>query len=536
MQADFKKSSVAFWGGLFLFLCAIVFYYFSVLNIDYWQSPLLNLRPGPDATEYFAQARAMQKGGPPSIRIGYERLPSTFPPGYPALMLPWLKILPEKDCVLAPFRTNQTIGLLFLSVVFVFYLYLSMPLAGGIAALLLATLPGFFTFCRSSFSDTSAWFFYALAFMFAYLGLKEERRGKIYLSAFILGLSMNLRLQSVFFAPLLIAMPLMPIKKDFWRWFLHCAAAGLVFLLAASPYLILNMAEFGSPLKSGANFWYPPRQLFSIANVFQANAALFCTEFMMRPHVFRAANIFGTGTVFVAAFVVLICIGFSFLRFNRNLICFLVTDLIFLAATVCYFYPDGRYYLQLLIVLIPVAVLPVVWAIKNLSSRKRIAAALGILVLFVASCLGYPSRSGSNGNYTNRSQAWDALNYNKWQRRSFWYDAQKQFAKIYGREPGVILSDIDPVYLNSLLPEHFAAAPIDKKQLRQWSSVWHYGQPEAAALVKQALARSVPVYALFISRKDAMAEAGRLPKVEGYKWSETHASDHDVVLNLVPAQ
>ena len=46
--------------------------------------------------------------------------------------------------------------------------------------------------------------------MFAYLGLKQERRWKIYLSAIFLGLSMNVRVQSFFFAPLLLAMALFP--------------------------------------------------------------------------------------------------------------------------------------------------------------------------------------------------------------------------------------------------------------------------------------------------------------------------------------
>src|SRR4030095_14660713 len=108
---------------------------------DYSRTELLNLRPRPDATEYFAQAEAMLHGECPSIQIGYEKLPSRYPLGYPVLMLPWLKILPAEKAILAPFRTNQTIGLLFLLIVFGFYAYLAMPLTGGFAALLLATLP-----------------------------------------------------------------------------------------------------------------------------------------------------------------------------------------------------------------------------------------------------------------------------------------------------------------------------------------------------------------------------------------------------------
>src|SRR6266403_3270336 len=107
-------ATVPFVVGASLFLCALIFYYFAVLRVDYTKTTLLDLGPHPDATEYFAQARALQRNGWPSIQIGYDKLPSRFPFGYPVLMLPWLKMLPEADSILAPFRTNQTLGFLFL--------------------------------------------------------------------------------------------------------------------------------------------------------------------------------------------------------------------------------------------------------------------------------------------------------------------------------------------------------------------------------------------------------------------------------------
>jgi hypothetical protein len=249
-----KFANAQFLVGIFLLLCALTFYYFAVLRIDYSKTTLLDLGPHPDATEYFAQAQALRRDGWPSIRIGYEKLPSRYPFGYPVLMLPWLKILPEADAVLAPFRTNQTFGLLLLLEVFAFYAYLAMPLTGGFAAFLLATLPGFFTFCRSSLSEISASVLIVSAFMFGYLGVKEERRWKIYLSAVLLGLSINIRIQSVFFAPLLMAMALLPVKGMRTQWFLHCAAVPAAFLLAASPLLVLNTIQFHSPLKTGYDF------------------------------------------------------------------------------------------------------------------------------------------------------------------------------------------------------------------------------------------------------------------------------------------
>ena len=309
--------------GALLFICALVFYYFSVLTIDYRDTNLLDLGPS-DPTHYFAQAKALLGHGLPSVQIGYDKMPSLWPAGYPALMLPWLKILPETDSILAPFRTNQTIGLLLLVGVFGFYLYLAMPLTGGFAALLLATLPGFFTFCRSPLSDISASAFAVLAFMFAYLGLKEERRWKIYLSGVFLGLSVNIRLQSIFFVPLLFAMALFPVKGARVRWLLHCLALPIVFVLAVSPLLVLNTIQFHSPLKTGYDYYLSPAlakvAMFSWRYI-PDNAALLWQELALRPQKFTAMNQFGTGTCFVAAFILLACVGVFFIRLNRFVFC-----------------------------------------------------------------------------------------------------------------------------------------------------------------------------------------------------------------------
>ena len=43
---------------------------------------LLDLGTRPDATEYFAQAKALCRDRRPSIQIGYEKLPSRGPFGY----------------------------------------------------------------------------------------------------------------------------------------------------------------------------------------------------------------------------------------------------------------------------------------------------------------------------------------------------------------------------------------------------------------------------------------------------------------------
>src|SRR5947208_2612712 len=487
--------------GALLFICALVFYYFSVLRIDYRNTNLLDLGTS-DPTHYFAQAKALLRYGWPSIQIGYDRMPSLWPAGYPALMLPWLKILPEADSILAPFRTNQTIGLLPLFSVFGFYLYLAMPLTGGFAALLLATLPGFFTFCRSPLSDISASAFVALAFMFAYLGLKEERRWKIYLSAVFLGLSVNIRLQSIFFVPLLLAMTLFPVKGARVRWLLHCLALPIVFALAASPLLVLNTIQFHSPLQTGYGYYLNP-VLTKVApfswRYIPDNAAMLWRELALRPQKYTHVNQFATGTCFVAAFIFLACVGGFFIRLNRFVICAFSAGLSFFALIICFPVHHLGYYLPILMLLVALAALPVTWAVENLVLPKRTIASLAIFVLFAATVLGYPSRSVDPRLKAFRFQSWEALHFSPRPGQSAEFIAQRHFIDSVGQAGGLVFSDISPVYLNALFPPGFVAAPLDGKRYTQWRHVVHYDDAQAVALAKLNLHRSVPVYALFVS-------------------------------------
>jgi hypothetical protein len=512
-----------YFAGTLLLFCALTFYYFAVLRIDYSKTMLLDLGPRPDATEYFAQAKALYRDCRPSIQIGYEKLPSRGPFGYPALMLPWLKVLSDADAVLAPFRTNQTAGFLLLMAVFAFYAYLAMPMTGGFAVLLLATLPGFFTFCRSSMSEVSASLLSVLAFMFAYLGVKEERRWKIYLSAILLGLSLNVRIQSLLFAPLLLAMALVPMRGVRWRWLLHCAVLLVVFILAASPLLVLNTIQFHSPFKTGYDFWAPyfkeHHLLFSLRYI-PNNAINLWKELTVQPLGFHTANIFGTGTSFVPTFLLLVCIGLFFIRIDRFVICAFLAGLTFLTGVLSHNdkLVDVRYYLPLLILLVAVAVLPVTWAAQNILAGRRVVTAAAVFVLFGAACLGYPSRSGYNTREIDRLQAWDALHFDSPPRQSTGFIAQGRFLEDFGHQPAIVLSDIDPVYLNALFPSWIVAAPLDEQHRYKYSRIWRYGAVEALALVKRGLNESNTVYALFVSKREMEDKMVRLPHVDGYEW------------------
>jgi len=523
--------------GTFLLVCAITFYYFTVLKTNYRDSSLLDFGQA-DATEYFAQAEAILKDGYPYLQIGYDKVPSVYPLGYPVLMLPWLRILPQSDSILAPYRTNQTIGLLLILAVFGFYAYLAMPFAGGVAALMVATLPAFFTFCRSPFSEISATTVVVLAFMFAYLGLTEERRWKIYLSAVFLGLSLNIRLQLLFFAPLLLTMAVFPANENRLRWFLHCIGVAFAFVIAASPMLVLNTIQFHSPFKTGYDYWFPSlvetHRLFSLGYV-PTNIARLWKEFALCPlPCCFVAQYFGTGTCFVPAFVVLICAGSFFIQINRFVICAFSAGLSSVATTLIFMFSDVRYYLPLLVLLVAVAVLPVTWAAKNLVSGKRLIGAFAVFVLFAMACLGYPSRSGEIVGI-NRSQAWDALHFNPSNRRSRDFVAQKRFVELVSNQPGIVFSDIHPSYLHVLLPAGFVTAPLDGKGYVGFSKIFHYDRPQATELLKRGIEHTIPIYALFVSRDEMNEKVSRLPELHGYKWviGENSAPD-SVVLRLVP--
>src|SRR5262245_4688547 len=207
--------------GIFCFVLALLFYYGAVLRINPKRTDFLDLNPYPDAVEYFAQANSILEEGSPTIQIGYDKLPSRYPPGYSILMIPWLRFLPHNG-ILAPFRTNETTGLLLLAGSFILYAGIGRILAGGVASLLLATQPAFISCSRSSISDLSGGAVIVLAFALVYLGLAWRRRLLIYCAAIVLGLSLCIRPQLLFMAPLLIAMALFPANVSLTKWFMHC--------------------------------------------------------------------------------------------------------------------------------------------------------------------------------------------------------------------------------------------------------------------------------------------------------------------------
>jgi len=517
--------------GVVLLILSLLFYYGTVLRVQFSRTDFLDLGPYPDAVEYFAQADSMLKQELPAIQIGYDKLPSRYPPGYPLLMLPWLKLLQDNK-ILAPFRTNETIGFLLLVGGFMFYVGIGKPLAGGLATLLLATQPAFVTFSRSSMSDLTAGAVTVLAFALVYLGLAWRRRWLIYCAALVLGLSLCIRPQLVFMAPLLIAMALFPANVSWTRWFMHCCLVLIVFAVATSPYFVLNTLELGHPLKTGYEFWIPSladkQAAFSFHNV-PPQVAFIWSEITASWDQFRVANLFGTGTYVVPAFFFLSAFGLAFVRVRPFEISAFVGGTVYIMTTLAFSYVEGRFYVPVFFLLVALAVLPAEWAVNQAFSGRVSVLSAGVLAVFLISCIGYPSQSGFKPE-DGRSQAWDALHYANGNGKSPRYEAQKEFIRVYRDAPGVILSDIDPPYLNALLPKPFVAAPIDGRHNYCYSRRWHYGKAEAAELVANALDRGTPVYGLLVHSKQIDQDIPRLPLVQGYTWKRSNGTDTAAVI------
>jgi hypothetical protein len=519
--------------GVLCFTLSLFLYYSTVLRVHFHQTGLLDLGPFPDAVEYFAQANSILKNSAPTIQIGYDRLPSRYPPGYPLLMIPWLTFLPHSG-ILAPFRTNQTIGLLLLLGSFVFYFSIGRPMAGGLAALLLATQPAFITMSRSSISDLSGAAAAVLAFALVYIGLQRRRRWPIYSAAVVLGLSLCIRPQLLFFAPVLVAMALFPGPRSWSRWLMHCSLTVTAFAIASLPYLLFNTSEFGHPLRTGYDFWVPAwtesGRLFSVHNV-RLQLSMIWSEVTASWHDFRVANLFGTGTYIVPPFILLALLGVAFVRVDRFTVSACVGGISYFVATLLYAFVDGRFYLPLFFLLVALAILPAEWALSRALNFRFSFSVIATLVILLLTCLGYPSQSGFKPK-RNRSQAWDALQYANSKSESPRYEAQKEFSHGFRHAPGIVFSDIDPPYLNVLLPKPFVAAPIDDKHNYPYSRLWRYGKAEAIRLAQAGLDHEIPVYALLLPSKHIDQDVQRLPVIQGFSWKRSERSEKAVIMTL----
>ena len=247
--------------------------------------------------------------------------------------------------------------------------------------------------------------------------LANERRWKIYVSAACLGLSLNIRIQSLFFAPLLLVMCFFPVKglRSALANSLHCSLRricvggqpGATAKHDSVSFTPENRLQFLDPILTPSKKATP--SVFSSLCSIKRGAVV--ERIQLTAHWLFHCKHFWYGDIFCACLFLLTCVGLLFVRKSAFALCALLSVLSFLASTLAFVFSDLRFYLPVFVLSIAVAVLPMNWAANNLLVGRRAIAVIPILILFTASCLGYPSRSGYNTPEIDRSQAWDALHF-----------------------------------------------------------------------------------------------------------------------------
>ena len=137
-------------------------------------------------------------------------------------------------------------------------------------------------------------------------------------------------------------------------------------------------------------------------------------------------------------------LGLPFIRMRRFEISAFIAGTVYFVSTVTYTYVEGRFYIPIFFLLVTLAVLPAEWAVGQALKGRVSVLGVGVLAVFMLSCIGYPSQSGFKPE-GGRSQAWDALHYANGSGKSPRYKARQEFPGVCSEDaPGVVLSDIDP--------------------------------------------------------------------------------------------
>lgn len=324
MKNNYQRAAYI---SVFFGLLAFGFYGVAVLSIDFFSTRFLNLGPYPDGIEYFSAALNILHDNSYTIQVGTEHYPPRYPFGYSLFMLPALMLLPPAQAILAPFLTNQIVGLFMLCGFFVYYFSQRRFLAAGLSVLLIASCPSFISFARSPLSEISSVALIVLAHSFVVSGIKREKVLPFIIGAFIFGLAILVRTQFIFFGPLLLS-PFL-LKKKGWSYkLLLTFGSGLVYLLAALPLFLYNWKVFGHPLQTGYHFWVPGslHNAFSPENI-SGHFDSIWKAFTMQEEAFRVANLFGPGVYFTVFFIILFSVSF-FIFFLKREQCYLTLFLL----------------------------------------------------------------------------------------------------------------------------------------------------------------------------------------------------------------
>jgi hypothetical protein len=534
------KNKKQFVGIIFLML-ALLFSYLTVYSIDIKSTWLANLGPEPDAIEYFAAAHSLYNDLNFSIKIGNDQLPSRFPIGFPILIAPLFSFYSPDNYIYAPFMAVKIFSIILLLLFFLIFYTKGLPVMAGVSTLLLATFPAFITYSRSPLSEVPSTLFIFLVFIFCFFGLQANKPFYIYAAAALLGLSLNLRLHNLFFAPILASVLLIRVD-DLWnirKAIINSLICLTIFILSSIPFFFVNYLTFGNIFFTGYDFWVPITKTgpqFSYKFILP-NINLLLDQICMSWSNFSVADIFGTGTYFTSPFVILCALSLIRIRINRFVFTASLSLLSVFIANILFFSLDIRLFFSVFILLIPLAAWSVAESIDNVIEMRRFKLAnLVTIIIFGLAVFGFPSRSEFPKNQL-ATQIPLFINWSKLGSSALNYEAVTFLKKNVPFKPSLVLSNINPVYLSTLLDPMFISAPVDNIHAYSHSKLWLYGKSDSFRIIDKAIKEGLSIYALF-SKDDKMdAFLKRLPNVEGYYWKTFSVAGPEIayLLELISA-
>lgn len=245
-----------------------------LINLDI----LRDLDPHPDSPEYAFAARLMFEEGYFGLRVNGEFVPSTYGWGFATLIVPFYA-LAGVDYARAVY---VVVACSALGIVLVFGIARALfgPWAGLVAAACVATSGIDILLSSYVLSEVPGSLMIVAALAAAVAGgmraaAGRPRAGVLFaLSGAIMGYAFWIRLPNLLFVPLLaLLVAFMARRPDaprdirpMARGFVLFAAGWLVMMV---PVLVYNTAQFGSPLRTGYNFWIDTRygNISSVVNV-----------------------------------------------------------------------------------------------------------------------------------------------------------------------------------------------------------------------------------------------------------------------------
>lgn len=512
-------------GAPLALLLAAVFHLFSIFLAPLGATAGTAAAPWTDGAEYLDAAVSLTREGRFAIHLAGESHPPRYPFGFSLLTATALAMGVEP--LLAPHRVNQAASLALIALVAAFVWKRVGRLEGSLTALLVATLPAFVVLARSPLSEVTgtlpvvggAWLLYEYA--------KGGSLGKAGIGAALLALGVSFRTSNLLLLGFLPAAALgrhglrpARVGRDLLR-LAGAAAAGLL------PALIYNTLTFGGPLRTGYGYWIPSRSALSAFQLqfVMPNLGYAWRELTQRESLFTTADLYGAGSYVGPGFVLLTAVAVFQRRSDRVFRWFLLAGVANTLVLTAYFVSDARLLFPLLVLAAPVAAVGLVRGLRLCWPRSR-ALALGLAGLLVSAVLGWPARGGRP----------ELLALARPTRKpSTAYDVTRQFQRLHGKSPRLLLTDMPPPYLHAALPPGAVVAPLLDDHLFRFSpGVFEFGAPARQRLVSIALASGKSVWVVAHDH-DVLDLDESLSPPAGYAWEVVaHDERSGGIARLVP--